>query len=249
MSKKMENDSLGNRMKGYENCYRIYLTPKVPVIIRVDGEAFHSFTQHLDKPFSQTFMDAIVKAAIYASRRMQGFKLGYVQSDEASFLLHDFEKEETQPWFGYNLSKIITTAATLMSTAFNYALDLSDFAIFDGRAANYPQDDTANYFVWRYKDWQRNSLQMYCQSFFSHKNLDGKGREDQHEMLHSIGKNWAKDLSWREKNGTFIFPGGKTSNDFVDPGYYDINYDLISNWIISNPFERFEKEAQNGGWG
>ena len=29
----------------------------------------------------------------------------------------------------------------------------------------------------------------------------------------------------------------------------DINYDLISNWIISNPFERFEKEAQNGGWG
>lgn len=38
-------DSLGDRMKGYENISRIYLTRRTPVIIRIDGKAFHSFTR------------------------------------------------------------------------------------------------------------------------------------------------------------------------------------------------------------
>lgn len=32
-------DSLGDRMKGYENISRIYLTRRTPIIIRIDGKS------------------------------------------------------------------------------------------------------------------------------------------------------------------------------------------------------------------
>ena len=38
-------DSLGDRMKGYENAFRHYLPRRMPVIIRIDGKAFHTYTK------------------------------------------------------------------------------------------------------------------------------------------------------------------------------------------------------------
>ncbi len=45
---------------------------------------------------------------------------------------------------------------------------------------------------------------MYARAFFSHKQLMNKSCTDIHEMLYTIGKNWATDLTNPEKNGTFI---------------------------------------------
>ena len=89
--------NLGDRMKGYEDCYRITLTRRTPVIVRVDGKAFHTLTAGLDKPFDKGFMEAMIYGASMTSMEMQGFKLGYVQSDEASFLLTDFDEINTEP--------------------------------------------------------------------------------------------------------------------------------------------------------
>ena len=45
-------DSLGDRMKEfYENRSKTYLTRRTPVIIRLDGKAFHSFTKGFKKPY------------------------------------------------------------------------------------------------------------------------------------------------------------------------------------------------------
>lgn len=41
----MVRDAFGDRMKKYECVSRTYLTPRMPVIIRLDGKAFHTFTQ------------------------------------------------------------------------------------------------------------------------------------------------------------------------------------------------------------
>jgi len=213
-------DSIGDRMKKYyEDRFRVYLVRRTPVIIRLDGRAFHSMP--LGKPFDQSFMTAMQCAAESTSFEIQGFKFGYVQSDEASFLLTDFDNLDTEAWFDYNLAKIVSISASLMSVHFNEIFRRASKEVFDGRAFNIPREEVANYFIWRYQDWQRNSLQMYCQSFFSHKEMMNKGREDQHEMLHSIGKNWAMDLSSVEKNGIFIFPGEVTSN-YV-PAYESLN--------------------------
>ncbi len=199
--KKLMN--LGDRMKeNYENRSRFFLTRKVPVIIRLDGRAFHTLTHKMQKPFDPNLMRNMVGSAMATASEMQGFKLGYVQSDEASFLLTDYDNIEAAAWFDYNLSKLTSISASIMTGEFNRTY-YERIAHFDSRAFNIPKEDVANYFLWRDKDWERNSLSMYCQSFFSHKELQGKNRADQHEMLHNIGKNWA-DLADQLKNGTFI---------------------------------------------
>lgn len=51
--------SLNDRMKRYENVARIYLTRRIPVIIRIDGKAFHTFTRGMKKPFDRLLMTAM----------------------------------------------------------------------------------------------------------------------------------------------------------------------------------------------
>jgi len=199
-----KGDSLGNRMKDYENVNRNYLTKRTPVIVRVDGRAFHTLTRKCEKPFDNRLIKAMVEAATRVAQDMQGFKLAYVQSDEASFLITDYNDVRTQGWFNYNLSKIISLSSSIMSVHFNNNFNYGNFGYFDSRAFNIPEKDIANYFLWRSNDWSRNSLQMFAQANFSHKQLEGKKREDMHEMLHGIGKNWATDLSPQERNGTFF---------------------------------------------
>jgi tRNA(His) 5'-end guanylyltransferase len=82
--------------------------------------------------------------------------------------------------------------------------DLGEYkpAVFDARAFQCPKNDVANVFLWRIRDWERNSLNMFCRGFFSHKQLIGKKASERHEMLHGIGENWA-DLPLVAKNGTF----------------------------------------------
>ena len=68
-------DSLGNRMKGYEDISRIYLTKRSPVIIRIDGRAFHTFTRGFKKPFDAILMNAMKKTAQSLCEKIAGCKL------------------------------------------------------------------------------------------------------------------------------------------------------------------------------
>jgi tRNA(His) 5'-end guanylyltransferase len=52
-------DSLGDRMKEYENISRIYLTRRMPAIIRIDGKAFHSFTRGFIRPYDDILNQTI----------------------------------------------------------------------------------------------------------------------------------------------------------------------------------------------
>ncbi|MBB3752437.1 tRNA(His) 5'-end guanylyltransferase [Mycolicibacterium sp. BK634] len=222
------SDTLGDRIKRYERAYNHTLTPRMPVIIRVDGRAFHTLTRHLNKPFDHTLMSAMVNAAIDVSRDMQGFKLGYHQSDEVSFLLTDYDQLDTQGWFGYELNKIVSLTASLFTAHFyaNCPATLREkfgrVATFDARAFNVPAEDVPNVFIWRQRDWERNSLQMLAHFYFSHSELQCKGRREMHDMLHGIGINWA-DLSSREKNGTWILHDGDvTSERWTYPEIEDV---------------------------
>lgn len=224
-----KNDSLGNRMKAYEKASRPFLTKRTPVILRIDGRAFHTFTRNCEKPYDTRLIKSMVEAVCAVAMDMQGFKLGYIQSDEASFLITDYDDINTQGWFNYNLSKMISISASVMTANFNeefrrYCPD-SPFATFDSRAFNISPMDVSNYFLWRGKDWARNSLQMFCRSFFSHKQLNNKNREDMHEMLHSIDKNWITDTSFQERNGTFISKStvGMLKTYNILPDYQSIN--------------------------
>lgn len=113
-------DALGDRMKSfYENRYRIYLTRRMPVIIRIDGNAFHTFTRGLDKPFDAHFMKMMQQTCLDLCKNIQGCVGGYVQSDEISLLLIDYQTIKSDAWFDYNLQKITSLAAARATMTFN----------------------------------------------------------------------------------------------------------------------------------
>lgn len=224
---KKSKDSLGDRIKGYEKTFMHSAVKRMPLMIRVDGRAFHTLTRNLP-PFDPNFMDAMESAARDTAKDMQGFKAAYVQSDEVTFWLTDYDSLETEGWFKYKLPKVISISAATMSVTFNEAFTIpvgGTLPVFDSRAFTVPKEEVVNTFLWRAKDWERNSLQMYCRTFFSHKQLHKKNKASLHEMLHSIGKNWVNDLSDRERNGTFLLRSGRNivHTYTVKPTYESIN--------------------------
>jgi tRNA(His) guanylyltransferase len=210
------NDTLGDRMKGcYEDRYRFYLTRRTPVILRLDGVAFHTFTRKLHKPFDECFSNAMTAVAEMLMKEVKGAQLVYTQSDEISVLLVDYKKFESDAWYDYNLQKLSSVPASMAASVFQpYAHSVSQAnAFFDCRAFNIPKEDVENYFVWRQKDWQRNSVQMLARSIWSQKQLHGKSVVEMKKMLSDNGTPWDKlDARWR--NGVFVCEGG-TDHNFV----------------------------------
>ena len=119
----MKYDSLGDRMKGYENAYRLYLPRRLPVIIRIDGRAFHTFTRGFKRPFDEVLQTAMQLTAKKLCEEVSGCKLAYVQSDEISMLVTNNDSIETQPWFDNNLQKLVSLSAAIATLEFNRVFD------------------------------------------------------------------------------------------------------------------------------
>lgn len=214
--KKNNKDTLGDRMKSYETVSRLTLPRRTYAVMRLDGRAFHSYVKKIGakKPFDEDLMEHMNATAKYLCENIQGSQFAYVQSDEISILITDFEKVDTQAWFGGNVQKMVSISASLATGFFNayrpWVKDAYDaiapmaIANFDSRIFVIPDPvEVYNCFLWRLRDWERNSLQMFSRSIYSHKDLQGKGRGDMHEMLHQKNKNWAK-LSAEIKRGRLI---------------------------------------------
>lgn len=212
----MKKDSLGDRMKRYENVSRFYLTNRSPVIIRIDGKTFHTFTRGFWKPFDPIMVKTMKQTMQYLCKNIENCVLGYTQSDEITLVLCDYKTIDTQPWFDNNILKITSVSASMATAAFNqffrenvYAKffnSLKTFdemakpymssdnyktALFDSRCFNIPIDEVNNCLVWRQHDAIRNSIQSVAQSFFSHTELMGKNCNELIEMLnHCYSYDW-----------------------------------------------------------
>ena len=115
-----KKDSLGDRMKeNYENRSKTYLVRRMPVIIRLDGRAFHTFTRGMKKPYDEIFHNTMNATMKYLCENIQGCKLGYTQSDEITLLLTDYDTLTTDAWFDYNVQKICSVSASMATMAFN----------------------------------------------------------------------------------------------------------------------------------
>lgn len=231
---KNRKDSLGDRMKEYENISRIYLTKKSPVIIRIDGKAFHTFTRGLKKPFDPLFMEVMQIAAQKLCAAISGCKLAYIQSDEISLLLTDYDTTDTQPWFDNNLQKLVSVSASIATLAFNKAFEqcadrvfdaysdmwnisesetkyrdclityVSKGAMFDARAFILPKEEVCNYFIWRQQDATRNSILSVAQSVFSAKEMQGKKCNILQDMLFTQKGINWNDCTTTEKRGSCV---------------------------------------------
>ena len=117
MSKK--RSEFDKRMKKYEYVSRTYLTTRTPVIIRIDGKCFHSFTRGFKKPFDNVLSNTMQATMEYLCENIQGCVLGYTQSDEITLVLVDYKDIDTCAWFDYNIQKCASIAASMATMAFN----------------------------------------------------------------------------------------------------------------------------------
>lgn len=189
---RFDSDSLGDRMKEYESVPRTSLVRRVPVMMRLDGKSFHTFTRELRRPYDDRFHVCMWAAAKALCEQVQGCKLAYVQSDEITLLLTDWDNLTTEPWFGYEVQKMCSVGAAICTMAFNAALqgafvhgpeDPKPEATFDCRVWNVPESEVANVFIWRQQDATRNSIQMLAQSHFSPKRLHGLNCDQLQDLL------------------------------------------------------------------
>lgn len=225
------NDSLGDRMKGYESTSKSNLLRRTPAIIRIDGKAFHTWTKglkHVDSsliysPFSRIMHQCMVNTTNLLVANIQNAVLGYTQSDEISILLNDWKKFETEQWFNGGVQKIVSVAASMATAFFNREFSkipnaqLWDKpAMFDARVYNIPEKEVANYFVWRQNDASRNSIQMLGHFYFSQKQMHGKNNSEVQDMLMLEKKtNWNDIDSWK-KRGTCVVRDPESGTVLLD---------------------------------
>lgn len=154
MAKK--RDALGDRMKKYEYITRTYLVPRMPVIIRLDGKAFHTFTRGFKRPFDEVLISTMQDTTKYLCENIQGCVLGYTQSDEITLVLVDYKKLNSCAWFDNNIQKMCSIAASMATFAFNrfFIANLNAFYEFNtdidlteiGYHITFSEEDNGKYY-------------------------------------------------------------------------------------------------------
>lgn len=223
----MKNQSLGDRMKSYEQLFKLNMTPRMYNVMRLDGRAFHTFTKNFKRPFDEQFIKAMDMAAIAVCKEIQGARFAYVQSDEISVLFTSFSEttdiKTAQSYFDGDFQKTLCIPTSKCSSTFNFAIneymislglrdkntdlgfdEIRNLADFDNRIIPFPDEiEVSNYFIWRQQDFARNSVQSVASSLYSHKELENKNTKVMQEMCFQKGVNW-NDLEPKYKCGRLI---------------------------------------------
>lgn len=192
-------------MKDLERLYRTMLPAKSYAVIRVDGKGFSKYTKSLERPFDATFTADMRATALYLCENIDGALFGYTQSDEISIIISDLSGANTQPWFGGQVQKIVSTSAALATAKFNRLRpEVDELAVFDGRTHHLDgAEGVLDYLRWRQADAMKNSVGMLAAHHFSHRDLTGVPVRDRKAMLAAKDIVW-DDLDQAVRQGTFI---------------------------------------------
>jgi len=203
------HDNLGDRMKGYEQAEggRSFL-PGLPIVVRIDGKCFSSWTRHCERPFDaglHRLMVLTTKELVHET----GAVIGYTQSDEISLVLYG-ATPKTEVYFCGKIQKLVSVLASIATAEFNNLARLAalnrtaGLALFDCRAWVVPSKaEAANALLWRELDAAKNSVSMAAHHYYSHRELMNKRGHEMQEMLHAKGVNW-NDYPAAFKRGTFV---------------------------------------------
>ena len=264
-------DELGTRMKEfYEGVPKTRLVRRMPVAIRIDGKAFHTFTRGFQKPFDEILVKSMQDTMKYLCENIQGCILGYTQSDEITLILVDYKHLNSDAWFDYEIQKMCSIAASMATMAFNKAfasnvakqskrlyseyleekdasyidtleIAMNKGAMFDARCFNIPKEEVANLIYWRQLDATRNSIQMVGQANFSHKELQNKSCNMIQEMLFSEkGINWNDYPTYLKRGSCCIKTTIQNPNVDIKDGIYP-----KSIWMIDLDIPIFKGDGRN----
>lgn len=170
--------SLGDRMKDHEVRARTFLPRGTNIIIRLDGVGFSKFTKGLDRPFDADFINAMDETAKELCSRIQGAKCAFVQSDEITILVTDYDSITSAGWYDNQVQKMCSVAAGIATARFNRVFKhktTDTEGYFDARVFSVGYaEEVVNCFLWRQQDCTRNSISSVAQVLYSHTELNGK---------------------------------------------------------------------------
>lgn len=196
-------DKLGDRMKLYEQMEAgRKLMPGLPICVRVDGRAFHTFTRGMKRPYDEDMSAAMIETMKFLVEQTDAC-IGYVQSDEISLVLSDIKA----PMFDGKIAKLNSVIASMATAKFNEVIHKSypnkPLAFFDCRCWNVPsRTEAVNNILWREFDATKNSISMAARSVYSDAQLLGKNGSEKQDMLMEKGINW-NDYPVFFKRGTY----------------------------------------------
>lgn len=226
-------------MKRYEAPTTHQLPDRLPVIIRCDGKAFHTYTRGLSKN-DQGIIDAMDNAARVLCEQITGARLAYIQSDEISVLVNPWADRDSMPWFDNCLQKFVSVTASICAaevTAASHAIfGKTKVAYFDSRAFVLPYEEVTNYFIWRQQDAVRNSIQVLGQMHFSSKQLHKKSCDEIQEMLFQ-----EKGIDWNNEPVRFK-RGGCVVKRNVEVQAKDGSRILRPKWVLDRDIPIFSKD-------
>ena len=262
------NDELGTRMKTfYEEVPKTRLVRRMPVAIRIDGKAFHTFTRGFQKPFDEILVKSMQDTMKYLCENIQGCVLGYTQSDEITLILVDYQNLNSCAWFDYEVQKVCSIASSMATMAFNkfFTKNVNYFemthehddtineycttlvnaaekgAMFDARCFNIPKEEVCNLIYWRQLDATRNSIQMVGQANFSHKELQKKSCNMIQEMLFAEkGINWNDYPTYLKRGSCCIKTTIQNPNVDIKDGAYP-----KSIWMIDLDIPIFKGDGRD----
>ena len=136
----MIHDRLGQRMKAYEATAQTKLVRRMPVAIRIDGKAFHTFTKGLHRPFDGILRAAMNNTMLLLAKNIQNCCFAYCQSDEITLILKDWDTLETDAWFDNKVQKLTSISASMATLYFNQEFRrLAEDEIFTWKNSLVPQ--------------------------------------------------------------------------------------------------------------
>ena len=206
-----DKTSLGDRMKSYEFPSTTRKAFKgQPLVVRLDGKSFHTFTKGLKRPYDERLSRLMVETTKALVDRFQA-KVGYTQSDEIT-LVWNIECDGSAEFpFDGRFQKMESLLAAYATAVFNKKLaeylpeKAEQLPIFDARAFVVPNLMEAYHAIlWRQQDATKNAISMAAQSMFSHKSLQKKNSSEMQEMMwsqHGVNFN---DYPAFFKRGTFV---------------------------------------------
>lgn len=97
----MRNDTFGDWCKSFEQT-KDYIESHKPLVIRLDGNSFHSYTKGMEKPFDSDLINAMQQTTAALVEKLNA-TIGYFQSDEIT-LICDVKERENFLFGGKNIS-------------------------------------------------------------------------------------------------------------------------------------------------
>jgi tRNA(His) guanylyltransferase len=204
------NDGLGDRCKKFEQAEAGRRAMRgLPLLARLDGRAFHTFTRGLTRPYDPAMSRCMIETARYLVQQANA-KIGYTQSDEITLAWFEASQSLTDYEFDGRFQKLASVLAGMASARFcqlvarELPAKADSVPHFDCRVWQVPTlGDAVDVFVWREDDATKNSVSMAAGAFYGDRELHGKDSAAKQEMLFAKGVNW-NDYPAFFKRGTYL---------------------------------------------